>query len=123
MVNRLDSGTNKEVLEVMEQSHPALVETIRHLMFVFEDLLLLGGDAVKEVMGKVDRKVLTIALKGTSDQLKNHFLEQMSQPGAEMLREDMEALGPINIKEVEAAQQSIIAIVRQVETDGTQSLR
>jgi flagellar motor switch protein FliG len=123
MFNRLDSGISKDVLETMEQSHPALVETIRHLMFVFEDLLLLGGDAVKEVLGKVDRKVLTIALKGTSDQLKNHFLEQMSQRGSEMLREDMEALGPIKIKEVEAAQQQIIAVVRQLETEGTISLK
>jgi flagellar motor switch protein FliG len=123
MFNRLDSGTSKEVLETMEKSHSALVETIRHLMFVFEDLLLLGGDAVKEVLGKVDRKVLTIALKGTSDQLKNHFLEQMSQRGAEMLREDMEALGPIKIKDVEVAQQQIIAIVRQLETEGTISLK
>ena len=123
MFNRLDSATSKEVLETMEQSHPALVETIRHLMFVFEDLLLLGPDAVKEVLGKVDRKVLTVALKGTSDQLKSHFLQQMSQRGSEMLREDMEALGPIKIKEVEAAQQQIIAVVRQLESEGVISLK
>lgn len=123
MFNRLDSATSKEVLETMEQSHPAMVETIRHLMFVFEDLLLLGPEAVKEVLGKVDRKVLTIALKGTSDQLKNHFLEQMSQRGSEMMREDMDALGPIKIKEVETAQQQIIAVVRQLESDGTISLK
>jgi len=123
MFNRLDSGTSKEVLETMEQTHPTLVETIRHLMFVFEDLLLLGPEAIKEVLGKVDRKILTIALKGTSDQLKNHFLEQMSQRGSEMLREDMDALGPIKIKEVEAAQQQIIAVVRQLEAEGVISLK
>jgi flagellar motor switch protein FliG len=123
MFNRLDSTTSKEVLESMEQTHPTLVETIRHLMFVFEDLMLLGPEAVKEVLAKVDRKVLTIALKGTSDQLKNHFLDQMSQRGAEMLREDMDALGPIKIKEVEAAQQQIIAVVRQLEAEGVISLK
>lgn len=123
MFNRLDSGTSKEVLETMEQSHPTLVETIRHLMFVFEDLLLLGVAAVKEILAKVDRKVLTIALKGTSDQLKDHFLQQMSQRGSEMLREDMDALGPIKIKEVEAAQQQIIAVVRQLESEGVISLK
>lgn len=123
MFNRLDSSTSKEVLESMEQTYPTLVETIRHLMFVFEDLLLLGPEAIKEVLGKVDRKVLTVALKGTSDQLKNHFLDQMSQRGAEMLREDMDALGPVKIKEVEAAQQQIIAIVRQLEAEGTISLK
>jgi len=123
MFNRLDSGTSKEVLESMEQTHPTLVETIRHLMFVFEDLMLLGPEAVKEVLAKVDRKILTVALKGTSDQLKNHFLEQMSQRGSEMLREDMDALGPIKIKEVEAAQQQIIAVVRQLESEGVISLK
>jgi len=123
MFNRLDSATSKEILEVVEQSDSNLVGTIRHMMFVFEDLLLLGSDAMKEVLAKVDRKILTVALKGTSDQLKTHFMEVMSQRGAEMLREDMESLGPVKIKEVEAAQQQIIAVVRQLETEGTISLK
>jgi flagellar motor switch protein FliG len=92
-------------------------------MFVFEDLMLLDVNSVKELLGKVDRKILTIALKGTSDQMKNHMLEGMSQRGAEMMREDMDALGPIKIKEVEAAQQQIIAVVRQLESEGVISLK
>jgi flagellar motor switch protein FliG len=123
MFNRLDSGSSKEILETIEQNDSNLVATIRHLMFVFEDLLLLGQDGIKEVLAKVDRKILTVALKGTSDQLKTHFTEVMSQRGAEMLKEDMEALGPVKIKEVEAAQQQIIAVVRQLEADGTISLK
>lgn len=123
MFNRLDSGTSKEILEAIEQNDPKLVETIRHLMFVFEDLLLLSPDSIKEMLSKVDRKILTIALKGTSEQLRNHILQVMSQRGAEMLKEDMEALGPVKIKEVEAAQQQIIAVVRQLEAEGTISLK
>jgi len=123
MFNRLDSTTSKEILEIIEQSSPALVETIRHLMFVFEDLLLLDEGSVKEVLAKVDRKLLTIALKGTSDQLRNHFLAAMSQRGSEMLTEDMDSLGPVKIKEVEAAQQQIISVVRQLEAEGTISLK
>jgi len=123
MFNRLDSNTSKEILEDIEQVNPSLVETIRHLMFVFEDLLLLDINAVKEVLAKVDRKILTVALKGTSEQMKNHMLQAMSQRGAEMLREDMEALGPIKIKEVEASQQQIIAVVRQLESEGVISLK
>ena len=123
MFNRLDAGTSKEILETIEQSDPNLVETIRHLMFVFEDLLLVGPDAIKEVLSKVDRKILTIAMKGTSEQIKSHFLQAMSERGAEMLKEDMEALGPIKLKEVEAAQQQIIAVVRQLDADGTISLK
>ena len=123
MFNRLDSNTSKEILDGMESSDPTLVETIRHLMFVFEDLLLLDQNAIKEVLSKVDRKILTTALKGTSDQLKNHILGAMSQRGAEMLREDMDALGPIKIKEVEASQQQIIAVIRQLEGEGSISLK
>jgi len=123
MFNRLDSGTSKEILEAIEQDDPKLVETIRHLMFVFEDLLLISPEAIKELLSKVDRKILTVALKGTSDQLKNHMMQVMSQRGAEMLKEDLEALGPVKIKEVEAAQQQIIAVVRQLEAEGTISLK
>lgn len=123
MFNRLDSNTSKDILDNIEQSNPALVETIRHMMFVFEDILLLDTNAVKEVLAKVDRKILTVALKGTSEQMKNHALQAMSARGAEMLREDMDALGPIKIKEVEAAQQQIIAVVRQLEGEGVISLK
>jgi flagellar motor switch protein FliG len=123
MFNRLDSNTSKEILDAIEQNNPTLVETIRHMMFVFEDILLLDMNAVKEVLAKVDRKILTLALKGTSEQMKNHMLQAMSARGAEMLREDMDALGPIKIKEVESAQQQIIAVVRQLESEGVISLK
>jgi len=123
MFNRLDSSTSKEILEAIERADVSLVETIRHLMFVFDDILLIDQMAIKEILSKVDRKILTIALKGTSDQLKNHFLSAMSQRGSEMLREDMDALGPIKIKEVEAAQQQIISVVRQLEAEGVVNLK
>jgi flagellar motor switch protein FliG len=123
MFNRLDSGTSKEILEAIEQNDPKLVETVRHLMFVFEDLLLLSQDSIKEMLSKVDRKILTVALKGTSEQLKNHMLQTMSQRGAEMLKEDLDALGPVKIKDVDAAQQQIIAVIRQLEAEGTISLK
>jgi flagellar motor switch protein FliG len=123
MFNRLDSGTSKEILEDMERADAPLVETVRHLMFVFEDLLLIDTSGLKEVLGRVDRKLLTVALKGTSEQLRQKFMDCMSQRGAEMLREDMDAVGPVKIKEVEAAQQQIIAIVRQLEAEGVLSLK
>src|SRR5215469_7747244 len=109
MFNRLDSVTSKEILEVIEERNGPLVETIRHLMFVFEDLLLIDQNGVKEILARIDRKILTVALKGTSEQLRNHFLEGMSTRGAEMLKEDMETMGPIRVRDVEAAQQQIIA--------------
>ena len=123
MLNRLDSTSGREILDHIDQQDTNLAETIRHLMFVFEDLLLIDPLGLKEVLAKVDRKVLTIALKGTSEQLRNHILSCMSQRGADMLREDMEALGPIKIKEVEQSQQQIIALVRQLESEGVLSLK
>ena len=123
MLNRLDSGSSHEILDAIQSQDANLVETIRHLMFVFEDLLLIDPLGLKELLGKVDRKVLTVALKGTSEQLRNQILSCMSQRGAEMLKEDMDALGPIKIKEVQAAQQQIIAIVRQLESEGVLSLK
>jgi flagellar motor switch protein FliG len=123
MFNRLDSVSSKDILNKIEQDDAKLVETVRHLMFVFEDLLLIDDTGLKEVLARVDRKLLTVALKGTSEELKKKFLACMSQRGAEMLQEDMDALGPVKIKEVEAAQQQIIAVVRQLESEGIVSLK
>ena len=123
MFNRLDTATSKDILDKIEQSDPSLCEAVRHLMFVFEDLLQIDQNGIKEILGRIDRKLLTVALKGTSDKLKAHFLSCMSQRGAEMLREDMEALGPVKIKEVEGSQQQVIAVVRQLENEGVLNLR
>jgi len=92
-------------------------------MFVFEDLLLLSQEAIKEMLGKVDRKILTLALKGTSDQLKNHIL-QFDVPAR---RRDAEGRSGIARAHQDqgsgAAQQQIIAVIRQLEADGTISLK
>lgn len=123
MFNRMDSVFSKEILDLIEQRDSGLVETIRHLMFVFEDMLLIDQNGMKEVLARMDRKLLAVALKGTSEELKKHFTDSMSQRASEMLREDMDALGPVKIKEVEFAQQQIIALVRQLENEGTVSLK
>jgi flagellar motor switch protein FliG len=123
MFNRMDSALSKEILASIEQRDSSLVETVRQLMFVFEDMVLIDQSGIKEVLSRVDRKLLTVALKGTSEDLKKHFTECMSQRGAEILREDMEALGPTKIKDVEAAQQQIIALIRQLESEGVVSLK
>ena len=123
MFNRLDSGTSKDILADIEQQDTNLFETIRQLMFVFDDLLLIDQVGIKEVLSRVDRKVLTAALKGTSEQLRNHLFGAMSQRGSEMLREDIEALGPMKIREVDQAQQQIISVVRQLESEGVLSLK
>jgi len=123
LFNQLDTGTSKEILDVIEAQNPNLVETIRQLMFVFEDLVTIDTNQLKEILARVDRKVLTCALKGTSAKLKEHFFSTMSARGVEMLKEDIEAMGPVKIKDVEAAQQQVIAVVRQMEAEGVISLK
>ena len=123
MFNRLDSITSKDILSEVEHQDSELFETIRKLMFVFEDLLLIDVNGIKEVLARADRKLLTVALKGVSDQLQQHILSAMSQRGGEMLKEDLESLGPVKIREVETAQQQIIAVVRQLEGEGVISLK
>jgi len=123
MFNRLDSSVAEGMLSSIEQRDPNTAGGIRHLMFVFEDFLALDQNSIKEVLARVDKKVLTIALKGTSDSLKGHFTSCMSQRGAEMLKEDMEAAGPVRIKDVEAAQKQIIAKVKELQAEGVVSLK
>ncbi len=123
MIDRLDSGMSKEILTSIEQADIKLYETIRKLMFVFEDLMTLDLDNLKEIVQKIDRKVLTIALKGTSEELKNRIMGVMSQRSAEMLREDIEVLGAVKIREVEGAQTQIIQLVREMEKDGSLNLQ
>src|SRR6478736_730022 len=123
MFNQLDGELSNEILAQVGERDAALVESIRQKMFVFDDLMMIDANGVKELLGRADRKQLTIALKGTGDELRKHLLQGMSQRGAAMLLEDMEALGPVKIREVEEAQQMMIALLRQLESEGVVSLK
>ena len=112
-----------EIMDRVTQADPGVAEQLARIMTVFESLLSVDQQGIKALLAKVDRKVLTLALKGTSEQLRDHFSNCMSQRGAEMLREDMEALGPVRLKDVEAAQQQIMGLARQLESEGALSLR
>ena len=121
--NQLDATLSDETLAQIEERNAPLVEEIRQKMFVFDDLLSIDATGVKEVLSRADRRQLTVALKGATDEMRRHLLQGMSQRGSAMLLEDMEALGPTKIREVEGAQQAIIAVVRQLETEGIISRR
>jgi flagellar motor switch protein FliG len=116
--NQLDPAVCDELLDQMNQDHSALVEEIRMKMFVFDDLMSIDAAGVTELLSRADRRQLTVALKGATEDLRAHLLKGLSQRGAAMLLEDMEALGPVKIRDVEAAQQTIIAVVRQLESEG-----
>ncbi|MBZ5579030.1 MAG: flagellar motor switch protein FliG [Acidobacteriia bacterium] len=123
LLNRVDPTTSEEILKEITADDPALGHEIRQIMFVFEDLLNINQDSLRKLLGKVDRKVLTLALKGSSPQIKKHFASAMSQRASEMLSEDMQALGPVRIRDVQHAQQALIATARQMNEAGEISLQ
>lgn len=102
---------------VGEQDERAAAD-VRSRMFLFEDILTIGAEGMKALIAGVDRKILTVALKGTSAKVRTHITAQMSQRAAEMLAEDMEALGPVRVRDVKAAQDEIVAMVRKLQKSG-----
>ncbi len=123
MLNCVDASTSESILEQVSSEDGNLGQMIRHLMFVFDDLLRISKEALTTLLGRVDRKLLTMALKGCNPDIKKHFTSLMSSRAAEMLVEDMQALGPVRIKDVEDAQQKIIATARQLQAEGVISLQ
>lgn len=122
VLNGIGPEAAEEILGKVEQRDEATAKQVRGMLFVFENLISLDDKGLKELVAKVDRKVMTTALKGTSEELQSHIFSTMSKRGSEMMREDMEALGPVKIREVEAAQQQIIEIARGLEKEGVLSL-
>ncbi|HUA20500.1 MAG TPA: flagellar motor switch protein FliG [Bryobacteraceae bacterium] len=123
MFNRLEPNSCAQLMDAIERSDPALFEKIRRYMFVFEDLLAVDAAGMREILSHTDRKILVTALKGTSEELRQHFFASLSQRGAEMLEEDLASLGPVKLKEVDAAQQAVITVARELEKDGVISLK
>ena len=118
LFNRMDRSTGRVVLEKIENENPQLAASIRDLMFVFDDILLIDDLGIAEILKRADKKVLTVALKGTSEELRNQFFRNMSSRAVEMMKEEMEFMGPIKLKDVEKSQHEIVEIVRQLEEEG-----
>jgi flagellar motor switch protein FliG len=123
LINRLDTKAAASILEKIENDNPGLALSIRNLMFVFDDILLIDDPGMREIIQRVDKKSLTVALKGCSEDLKTQFFRNMSSRAVEMLREDMDVMGPVKVKDVESSQQQIVAIVRKLDEDGIISLK
>jgi flagellar motor switch protein FliG len=118
LLNRLDRSLSTMVLESIEAESPDLAVSIRNLMFVFDDLLHVEDSALREIIQRADKKALTVALKGASEDIRGRFLQNMSKRAGQMLREEMEVLGAVRLREVEKAQQEIVAIARKLEEEG-----
>lgn len=123
MLNNMDPLASKAVLEALEQSDPNLALEIRNVLFTFEDLLTVPESTIRECLGAIDKKTLSMALKGASEDLRGHIMKCMSSRAGEMLKEDMEALGPVRMKDVAKAQGELINTLRAMEAEGKISLR
>ena len=118
MLNSVDRGAEKNILGNLERENPELATEIKNLMFVFEDVMLLDDRSMQRVMKEVDTKELSMALKGASEELQDKFFRNMSSRASEMIKEDMEFMGPIRLKDVEEVQQRVVDVIRRLEEDG-----
>lgn len=118
MLNLADRSSEKSIMEALETEDPDLVEQIRRLMFVFEDILLVNDKGIQAVLKEVDNDELALALKTASDELKQKIFGNMSERAAQLIKEDMEYMGPVRVSDVEGAQQRIVDVVRRLEDAG-----
>jgi flagellar motor switch protein FliG len=118
ILNLVDRSTEKSIIESLEEEDPELAEEIKKRMFVFEDIVMLDDRAIQKVLREVDTTELAKALKAVDSEVQDKIFRNMSKRAATLLREDMEYMGPIRMKDVEEAQQKIVAIIRKLEEQG-----
>ena len=118
ILNTVDRSTEKHIMEALEIEEPELADEIRKKMFVFEDILLLDDRAIQRVLRDVDNSDLGVALKGANEEVQNVIFKNLSKRLAAMIKEDMEFMGPVRMKDVEEAQQKIVRVIRKLEDAG-----
>jgi flagellar motor switch protein FliG len=118
MLNLSDRATEKGILETLEAEDPELVEQIRRLMFVFEDILLVNDKGIQSLLKEIDNDELALALKTASEEMKEKIFSNMSERASQLIKEDMEYMGPVRLSDVESAQQRIVDVVRRLEDAG-----
>jgi flagellar motor switch protein FliG len=122
LLNRMDPLTTKTILETIEKDDPKLALGIRNMMFTFQDLMGVPETGIREILSNLDKKTLAMALRGATEELKNFIFKCMSSRAVEMLKEDMEILGPVRARDVTKAQQEAVAVARKLESEGKISL-
>jgi flagellar motor switch protein FliG len=118
LLNRLNTEESKKILETIEEGQPELALSIRNLMFTFEDLVAVPAASIREIVSGVDKRQLALALRGANEELRAQIFKAMSSRAVEMLKEDMEVLGPVRSREVAHAQQEILNLARRLEAEG-----
>ena len=118
VLNTVDRGTEKHIMENLEIEEPELADEILKKMFVFEDILMLDDRSIQRVLREVENSELAVALKGANEDVQNAIFNNMSSRLSAMIREDMEYMGPVRMKDVEEAQQKIVNVIRKLEDSG-----
>jgi flagellar motor switch protein FliG len=118
VIQWVDRNTERMIFDYLTDNNPELAEEVRKLMFTFEDLLQLDDRSIQQILKEVDMKELALALKGASDALKDKIFRNMSERAVNMLKEELEFMGPVRVRDVEEAQQRIVSIVRRMEEAG-----
>ena len=122
IINGVDKSTEDAVMEFVEEDDAEMANDIRNLMFVFEDLTNIDDTAMREILKKVEGQQLTFALKTATEEMKEKIFSNLSQRAGEMLKDDLEAMGPVRLAEVEEAQQAVVRAAKELEADGTITL-
>jgi flagellar motor switch protein FliG len=118
ILNQMETSVESAILKGIEEQKQTLADDIRNLMFVFENLLQVDDRGIMAVLKEVTNEILQLALKTASEELKEKILKNMSERAAQMLKEDLEVMGPVRLKDVEAAQQSIVKVAKKLEGEG-----
>ncbi len=118
ILNHCDRRTGDNILQFLEESDADMAEKVRKMMFVFDDLVQVNDQGIRELLKEIRNEELTLALKTASEDLKTKMFKNLSQRAAQMLQEDMSMMGPARLSEVEAAQQSILNVARRLEKEG-----
>jgi len=118
VLNAVERATEKNIIETMEVQEPSLAEEVKKRLFVFEDVVLIDDRSLQRLFKEIDMKDLSVALKGVTDEVKEKFYKNMSKRAAEMLKEEMAYMGPVRMRDVDQAQQRIVAVVKKLEARG-----
>ncbi len=119
LLNKVNRTTEKAIVETLEEQNPELADEIRRMMFLFEDIIILDDRSIQQVLREVDTKELGVALKGVSAEVQDCIFRNMSERAATNIREELEFMGPVRVKQIEEAQQKVVAVIRRLEEDGS----
>ncbi len=119
LLNQVDRATERTIVESLEEQNPELADEVRRMMFLFEDIVVLDDRSIQQVLREVDTKELSVALKGVTPEVQDAIFRNMSERAATNIKEELEFMGPVRVKQVEEAQQKVVAVIRRLEEAGT----